>query len=145
MSFLEYPMHIAGEPVRASATSTIRLPYDGSAIATVFQADSALVDRAVEAAAAAAPVMREMTRFDRASILRLASQKLIENKEDLALAISSECGKPIKEARIEVERGASTLLFSSEEARRLAGEVVPMMQRRPVRAVGGSQCGSRLV
>jgi acyl-CoA reductase-like NAD-dependent aldehyde dehydrogenase len=119
-------MHIAGVPVRAPATSTIHLPYDGSEVATVFQADSAIVDRAVEAAASAAPVMREMTRSDRAGILRLGSQKLLENKEELALAISSECGKPIKEARLEVERGAATLLASSEEARRLAGEVVPM-------------------
>ena len=44
----------------------------------------------------------------------------------MALAVSSECGKPLKEARAEVDRACQTLLFSSEEAHRLCGEVVPM-------------------
>jgi acyl-CoA reductase-like NAD-dependent aldehyde dehydrogenase len=44
----------------------------------------------------------------------------------MAMAVSSETGKPIKEAQLEVERSAMTLLFSSEEAHRLRGEVVPM-------------------
>jgi acyl-CoA reductase-like NAD-dependent aldehyde dehydrogenase len=119
-------MHIAGEAVRGPVAELIRLPFDGSEVATVYLADTALVDRAVEAAAAAARVMREMTLHERSAILREASARLLRNKEAFALAISSECGKPIKEARLEVERGASTLLFSSEEAHRLAGEVVPM-------------------
>ena len=37
----------------------------------------------------------------------------------MAMAVSSETGKPIKEARFEVERSALTLLFSAEEAHRL--------------------------
>jgi acyl-CoA reductase-like NAD-dependent aldehyde dehydrogenase len=42
------------------------------------------------------------------------------------MAISSESGKPLREARVEVDRGIQTLSFSAEEAHRLAGEVVPM-------------------
>jgi acyl-CoA reductase-like NAD-dependent aldehyde dehydrogenase len=44
----------------------------------------------------------------------------------MARAVSLECGKPIREALIEVDRAAQTLLFSAEEAHRLAGDVVPM-------------------
>ena len=78
------------------------------------------------AASAAGEVMREMTREERSAILRRAHQTLIERRDAIASAIVSECGKPMKEARLEAERAAYTLLFSSEEAHRLGGEVVPM-------------------
>jgi acyl-CoA reductase-like NAD-dependent aldehyde dehydrogenase len=54
----------------------------------------------------------------------------------MALAVSSESGKPIKEARGEVDRSALTLLFSSEEAHRLRGEVVPMEAAPGARGTG---------
>lgn len=121
-----YPMHIAGESVRSDRTQTVELPFDGSAVGTTFQATPAQVDAAVDAAKQAAPVMREMTRDERASILRRAHYKLLERREEISFDICNETGKPIKEARIEVERAAATLLHSSAEALRLVGEVVPM-------------------
>ncbi|MGH9668126.1 MAG: aldehyde dehydrogenase family protein, partial [Bryobacteraceae bacterium] len=70
--------------------------------------------------------MREMTRYDRAAILRRTQQKLLGMRQEMAEAISSECGKPIKEAQVEIDRSALTLGFSADEANRLGGEVVPM-------------------
>jgi acyl-CoA reductase-like NAD-dependent aldehyde dehydrogenase len=122
----EYPMYIAGQEVRTAAARAVELPYDGSAVGTIFEAQKDQVDAAVASAAAAAPLVREMTLDERSTILRRAYQALLERKEEMALAVSSETGKPIKEARLEVERAAMTLLFSSEEAHRLHGEVVPM-------------------
>lgn len=119
-------MRIAGEAVTSPWPQVVRLPYDGSAVGTIFQADPAQVDAAVASARAAAPLMREMTRDERSVILRKAQQRLLERAADLALAISSESGKPIREARLEVERAATTLGFSAEEGHRLQGEVVPM-------------------
>jgi acyl-CoA reductase-like NAD-dependent aldehyde dehydrogenase len=84
------------------------------------------VDAAVTAARHAFATMREMTREQRSAILRRAHALLLERRDAFASAIVSECGKPIREARVEVERAAYTLLFSSEEAHRLGGEVVPM-------------------
>lgn len=122
----DFPMQIGGRSVTTSRPHVVEMPYDGSPVATVFEAGEEQVAQAVGAAAQAAPVMREMTLDDRSAILRKAHYRLLETKEDMARAISSECGKPIREARLEVERGAQTLLFSSEEAHRIAGEVVPM-------------------
>jgi len=119
-------MRIAGRPVTTAARQPIQLPYDGTPVATVFRASREQVEDAVAAARQAAAVMRELTLEERSAILRKASQRLSELREEMALAISSECGKPIKEARVEVERSAYTLLFSSEEAHRLHGEVIPM-------------------
>jgi acyl-CoA reductase-like NAD-dependent aldehyde dehydrogenase len=119
-------MRIDGQSVITDAPQTVELPYDGSPVATVFKGGREHVDAAVEAARRAAPVMRELTRDQRSAILRCAHSLLLERRDAFASAIVSECGKPIREARLEVERAAYTLLFSSEEAHRLSGEVVPM-------------------
>ena len=119
-------MHIGGRLVATGRPLTVKLPYDGSEVATVHEAGKEEVDAAVQAAWEAAPVMRELTLSERAAVLRKAHDKVLERNEALALALSSESGKPIREARAEVERSAQTLLFSSEEAHRLCGEVVPM-------------------
>ncbi len=123
---MDYPLYINGEQVAGSSEQIIELPYDGSDVAHVHQAAAEQVDQAVAAARAAAAIMRELSLDERSTILRKAYALLLEQREEMALAISSECGKPIKEARFEVDRSALTLLFSAEEAHRLCGEVVPM-------------------
>jgi acyl-CoA reductase-like NAD-dependent aldehyde dehydrogenase len=123
---MEYPMHIGGRSVVTDRPLKVELPYDGSEFATVYEAGKEQVETAVAAAWDAAPVMRELTLSERAAILRKAHDKVLERSGALALALSSESGKPIREARSEVERAAQTLLFSAEEAHRLCGEVVPM-------------------
>src|SRR5687768_9839043 len=123
---MDYPMHIGGQPVKTDTSLAVELPYDGSRVATVYRAGKPEVEAAVAAAQAAFPIMRDMTREERSAILRRAHEAVLERRDALASAIVSECGKPIKEARIEVERSAYTLLFSSEEAHRLSGEVIPM-------------------
>ena len=122
----EYPMWIDGRAVRTAEPAIVRLPYDGSEVATIFNAAPEQVDRAVDAARRAAPVMRNLTRAARAEILRKAHAGLTAQAEEMAHAISLECGKPIREARIEADRSARTLLFAAEEAHRVAGEEVPM-------------------
>src|SRR4051794_37745030 len=123
---MDYPMHIGGQDVRSADRRPVQLPYDGSEVGAIYQATKEQVDAAITAAVAAAPIMREMTLDERSTILRKAYQKLLDDRDKMAMAVSSETGKPIKEARVEVDRSAQTLLFSSEEAHRLVGEVVPM-------------------
>ncbi len=122
----DYPMLIAGEPVRTDAPKSIRIPFDQSIAGTIYEAGPAEVNAAIEAAQKAAPVMRGLSRHERATILYSAHRLLVERKEEMARAIASESGKPIREARLEVDRGLFTLLFSAEEAHRLHGEEVPM-------------------
>ncbi|MEX2260838.1 MAG: aldehyde dehydrogenase family protein [Bryobacteraceae bacterium] len=119
-------MYIGGRPAVTPQSRKVELPFDGSEVGTVYQAGEGEVDRAIGAALQAAPAMGELSLDERSSILRSAYRKLLERREEMALAVSSETGKPIKEARLEVDRAAQTLLFSSEEAHRLHGEAVPM-------------------
>lgn len=68
--------------------------------------------------------------YERSSILKKVASILLESKEFLSMVIAKEGGKPLKDARIEVERAASTLELCSEETLRLEGEVIPM-ERTP--------------
>ncbi len=120
------PMWIGGAEVTAPKTRDILVPFDGTVAGTVFEAGPEQVRAAIAAAQAAVPVMRSLSRFERGGILSRARAILLERKEEMARTIALESGKPIREARVEVDRGLFTLLFSAEEAHRLAGEEVPL-------------------
>jgi acyl-CoA reductase-like NAD-dependent aldehyde dehydrogenase len=63
---------------------------------------------------------------ERAAILDRVAALLQERHDEVAQTISAEAGKPMKAARVEAERAVSTYTMAALEARRLAGEVVPM-------------------
>ncbi len=126
MSVPEFPMIIGGAEHRSDSPVTVCVPFDGQPFATVYAASRQHLQLAVEAAQRAAPLMREMTRAERAAILLRAHSLLQERSETFARAIAGESGKPLREARTEVGRALGTLFFSAEEAHRLAGEEVPM-------------------
>jgi acyl-CoA reductase-like NAD-dependent aldehyde dehydrogenase len=121
-----YGLWIQGAETAGESVRTVHVPFDGAPFAAVAEAGPAQTQAAITAATAAAPTMRDLTRAQRSAILRQARQLLLDAKEEFAVIIASESGKPLREARLEVDRGAATLLFSAEEANRLAGEEVPM-------------------
>jgi len=121
-----FPMWIGGREVTTAQRRPVVLPFDGSVVGEVFEATPEVVDHALACAAAAARVMRALPRHERSAILRRAQALLLASRDEIARTIASECGKPIREALVEVDRAAGTLGFSAEEAHRLAGEVVPL-------------------
>src|SRR5207244_6657352 len=62
----------------------------------------------------------------RAEILVKVAGLIGRNHEEVARTISEEAGKPIKTARVEASRAMSTYTFAAVEARKLAGEMIPM-------------------
>ena len=122
----EFQLWINGREVPGESVRTLVLPYDQSPFARVHDAGPTQLADALAAAERAARVMRDLTAAERAAILRRAHALLDSQSEEFARTISQESGKPLREARLEAARAAETLLFSSSEALRLAGEVVPM-------------------
>jgi len=122
----EIPMWIGDEPVFTGSLRTVALPYDGTPVARVCEADEASVQRAVEAAKTGSRAMAALSLYERAEILDRLRAVVARDAEELARLIASEAGKPIKESRVEVERAQQTLLASADAARSLHGEVVPM-------------------
>ena len=71
--------------------------------------------------------MREpIPAHERAAILDRVAAVLVERADDTARTISAEAGKPMKAARVEASRAVSTFTMAAVEARKLAGDVVPM-------------------
>jgi acyl-CoA reductase-like NAD-dependent aldehyde dehydrogenase len=122
----EFPMWIGDEPVSTGSVRTITLPYDGTPVARVSEADESCVARAIEAAERGSRAMAALSLYERAQILDRLRTLVARDAEELARVIASEAGKPIKESRVEVERAQQTLLASADAARGLHGEVVPM-------------------
>jgi acyl-CoA reductase-like NAD-dependent aldehyde dehydrogenase len=122
----EYLLSIGADWIRTEKADTIRLPYDGSPVATVACGDPKLIERAAQAARQASAVLENWSNHERAELLDRIAALLRRDRDAFADAITLETGKPIVEARAEVERGLQTLLASSMVARELHGEVIPM-------------------
>lgn len=119
-------LRIGAEWVETAETDTIRLPYDGTPVATVARGTRELLGRAIASARAAAPLMAALANYERAELLERIAVSIRRDAVEFAEWISQETGRPIAEARGEVERGLSTLAASATAARDLHGEVVPM-------------------
>lgn len=122
----EFRLPIGGEWLTTGDTETIRLPYDGTPVAITQQGNPDLVERAVAAARKAASELACWTNYQRAELLDRIAGLIRRDSAEFAALISAETGKPIKEARVEVDRALQTLLASSIVARELHGEVVPI-------------------
>ena len=100
-------------------------PATGDVLARVPRFGEAEAVRAVEAAGEAFKAWSRKTAKERAALLRRWFDLMIANKEDLALIMTSEQGKPLAEARGEVDYAASFVEFYAEEAKRVYGETIP--------------------
>ncbi len=121
---LEKKLLIAGEWVETGRWLEVPSPYSGEVVGRVAKAGAAEARRAVDAAEAA---MREaLPAHKRAEILVRVAGQLGRRHEEVARTIATEAGKPLKAARVEASRAMSTFTFAAVEARKLAGEMVPM-------------------
>ena len=122
----DFPFVLAGKPARSADLLTVRSPFDGSAAGQTWLAGDAEFDMAADAAVAAAPIMRALPAYERAAVLMRTSAELVQRKEEIARTLAAEAGKPLKDALIETDRAAMTFHVAADEARRPAGDVVPM-------------------
>ncbi len=93
-------------------------PADGTHLGGVAAMSAEESTAAVDAAQAAFPAWAALLPQERAAILRRWFELQLEHKEDLARIMVLEQGKPISEARGEIEYGAAFVEFYSEEAKR---------------------------
>jgi acyl-CoA reductase-like NAD-dependent aldehyde dehydrogenase len=101
-------------------------PFDGKIVDTVPRASLSDVETALASASQGTLPIRRLSGFDRSKILKRAADLVEKHSEDLARTITMEEGKILAEARFEVSRAAETLIVSAEEAKRIAGEMVPL-------------------
>jgi acyl-CoA reductase-like NAD-dependent aldehyde dehydrogenase len=120
----ERKLLVGGEWVETGSWKDIRSPYSGETVGRVPEGGAAEARRAVDAAERA--MAHPLPAHRRAEILARVAELLAERRDEVAATISAEAGKPLKAARVEAERAVSTYTSAATEARKLAGEVVPM-------------------
>ncbi|MGP6172372.1 NAD-dependent succinate-semialdehyde dehydrogenase [Microbacterium sp. A196] len=116
-------LFIGGEWTDAEGGRTfdVRDPATNAVIASIADASADDGIRALDAAAAAQDGWAATPARTRSEILRRAFDLVQEHKEDLALLMTLEMGKPLAEARGEVVYGGEFLRWFSEEAVRISG------------------------
>ena len=123
-TLVDRKLPIGGDWVETGDWLEVRSPYSGDVVGRVAKAGPAETRRAIDAAERA--MQEPLPAHKRAEILVRVAGALGRRHEEVARLISDEAGKPLKAARVEAARAMSTYTFAAVEARKLAGEMVPM-------------------
>jgi acyl-CoA reductase-like NAD-dependent aldehyde dehydrogenase len=120
----ERKLLIGGEWVETGDWQEVRSPYSGEVVGRVAKAGAADARAAIDAAEKA--MADPLPAHKRAEILVKVVAGIARRHDEIAAQIAAEAGKPLKTAKVETSRAMSTYTFAAVEARKLAGEVVPM-------------------
>jgi succinate-semialdehyde dehydrogenase/glutarate-semialdehyde dehydrogenase len=106
-------------------TFPVTNPATGEVLAEVPRMGAAETRRALAAAERALPAWKHATAKERARVLRRLADLMLEHEDDLARLMVLEQGKPLVEARVEVQYAASFYEWFGEEAKRVYGDTIP--------------------
>lgn len=123
---MNWPVLCAGQWVTLPTPLDVLSPYDGRVIGRTGAGQDADFEKAAAAAVAAVPVMRRWPAHARMATLRAVANGLRADREAIALTLSDEAGKPIRDARTEVDRAAFVFDTTAAEIGRLGGELIPI-------------------
>ena len=137
-----YPFFLDGKWTTAGTGEwiTVENPADQTVIGRVPRCGPEQVDLAVKAARRAFPVWRDLAPHRRAAYLRAIGANVVQRRDYIARTVTAEQGKPLNEARGEVDKVAKTFAFYAEEAVRILGSTIPneetgflsLVQREPI-------------
>ncbi len=122
---------IGGEWVQGADGASIAVtnPADGSVVGSVPRLGRLETTLAIDAASAALPAWRARTAKERAELLQRWYALIQEHKDELALLMTREQGKSLREARGEIDYAASFVQWFAEEGKRAGGENIPSPMR----------------
>ncbi|MDF3023673.1 MAG: succinate-semialdehyde dehydrogenase [Alphaproteobacteria bacterium] len=100
-------------------------PATGDIIGTIPNMGAAETKKAIDAASKALEGWKTMLAADRAKILKKWADLQLENIDDLAKILTTEQGKPLAQAKAEIQSGIDYVVWMAEEGRRVYGDVIP--------------------
>ena len=126
-SLLQSKAFINNKWIAAYSKKTFEVtnPANEEVIIEVPDCDIAETEEAIQAAAKAFETWRKTTAKERAFLMRRWVDLVMENADDLAMIMTKEQGKPLAEAKGEVNYGASFIDWFAEEGRRIYGDIIP--------------------
>jgi succinate-semialdehyde dehydrogenase / glutarate-semialdehyde dehydrogenase len=126
-------LYIGGEwREGGKGTLVVEDPSTGDTLCEVADASEADAKAALDAAVDAGPEWAQQAPRERGEILRRAFEAVTERADDLAVLMTLEMGKPVKESKAEITYGAEFLRWFSEQSVRIDGRyaVAPNGQGR---------------
>ncbi len=111
----------------ASDAATIKVtnPFNGDVIGTIPSLTEQDIKDAVAFSHKAQITWAAKTAQERAELLQKWADLIDENKEDLAIIMTSEQGKPLTESRGEIAYANSFIRWFAEEGKRIYGDTIP--------------------
>jgi succinate-semialdehyde dehydrogenase/glutarate-semialdehyde dehydrogenase len=127
MDFAEQSLFIGGEWTQGHSGKTFPVtnPATAEVIAHVPDGDARDMQDAIAAAAIAQVTWGDTVASERADILRRAADLMGQQQDVLARIMTLEEGKPLADARAEVNYATSFVAWFAEEAKRIYGETIP--------------------
>ena len=118
--------YVAGKWRDGEQQQVLRTPVDGTPATVVWSSSAAEAAEAVEAADDAWRDWRSVPGFERARFLDALANLVYGHRDELAPQMVLETGKLARESRAEVLQSVDILHICAEEAKRVAGDIVPM-------------------
>ncbi len=122
----KYPFVLNGKLLSEGEPVEIRAPWDGRVVGIVYRATRKHAEAAIDAAARAFETTRKLPAFERQRVLRTVGEGIAGRREEFARVLAQEAGKPLSQARAEVDRALLTFQVAAEEATRIHGEFMPL-------------------
>lgn len=119
-------LFIGGEWVIGNEYYDLFSPYSKEKIGEIPIASQADIKKAIDSAEKARASMNKLTILERAEILYRVVEIFKDKFDECVHVLTLENGKPISAARQEVERTIETYNFAADEAKKIAGEIIPM-------------------
>ena len=133
----QQPLYLANRPGRSATTLEVLDKYTGERTGRVALADAATVRKAIVAGHKARAAMAAFPPDARRDVLEHCVRRFGERREELARLLCSEAGKPIVDARGEVDRLIDTFRIAAGEATRIGGEVIELQVSERARGLRG--------
>lgn len=116
--------YIDGQLIKEGKEKKPYLSYvTGKQESALIQADVETIEQALKAAQRCS--LGQMTCYERSDMLMAIHDRILSEKEALSTLITTEMGKPIREARAEIDYSAGYFKWFAEEAKRIYGREIP--------------------
>jgi acyl-CoA reductase-like NAD-dependent aldehyde dehydrogenase len=125
-----FPMYIDGSWYNGNGqTKDVVSPSTGLIIGEIPMGNADDVDNAAQAAKKVEPILAQMTVFERAALLNRIAEAIEQRKPELSHLLSSEHGKPLREADGEVESCVLAFRECAEQIKWMDSTIIPARER----------------
>ncbi|CAN5649048.1 aldehyde dehydrogenase family protein [soil metagenome] len=122
----EYPIYCGGEWRTGGKPLEIKNPFNDEVVGTTSYATGQDLEDAIERAETVFCNGGQIPAYERAGYLTKIADQMHARRDELAGLITAEAGKPLRDSRVEVDRGVFTMRLAAEEAQRMTGEQIPL-------------------